>query len=119
MKLLPIYFAYISGKEEFISYALTEKEAFKLASNSFWADEIKGEISVKKISTEVYELHEEFSFEENQTNHIIYTCPVCKKSYSEDIYKQETKELLVSCGNWKNHPELKEVWIHIKKKQKK
>jgi len=114
MKQVSIYLAFISGKEEWVAYSLTESEARKIASESFWMDDLKGEITVKKVKKEVYELFEPFEFEENLTNHVIYTCPSCKQTYSEDIDVPETKELLICCGNTKKHSDKEDVWILIK-----
>ena len=56
MKTIQIYFAYCEGREEEIAFALSESKARQNALESFWFEELGGEITVKPVDTPVHEV---------------------------------------------------------------
>lgn len=123
MKNIPIYFAYCEGRNEEIAYGLNEVKTREVALGSFWVDELGGNVTVSAIETSVHEIDGVLDYTgPEDTNHINWQCPLCKSWTSEDYTEGDTSPTLVSCGNWRKHPEEKSAWLlanwNISKKQK-
>ena len=112
MKTIPIYFAYCEGHDEEIAYGLNEEKTREIALESFWVDELGGDITVSPIKTSVHEVDGILDYTgPEETNHINWQCPLCKSWASEDYNEGDISPTLVLCDNYRKHAEGKDAWI--------